>query len=235
MGALSDKQFSPYITPERRHEVENAMPPVYVGASRNEATPEMRPGNMGKAGHDAMIEQHHVARTIMQSAVPVADLAGISMIRTAQRLSGNVAARHVITGVGREQILSGQGNEHIDSSRRYSGQLSKASQKQGHAETHPRRSSRNTYQRDLVHEIGHHVDYQNNPEGAYRSQPLKEAYAENYADAHVRTNVPETSSYDYNLAHGNSGFSTHGNAVYRNNRDESDLTPDLDEMDSWET
>ena len=215
MTELQPKQFSSYITPERRHEVENAMPPVYVGSSPNAAqsarcSPDNPQGAAGKLAIGRMKEQHHVARMLMQSDVPVADLAGLDSIRTGQRLTNNAAAQHVAAAPDYKTMVSGGASEHIQSMRRYST-----------GTEHPPRADRDTYQRELVHEIGHHVDYRDSPQDVYGSVPAKEAMAENYADAHVVTRTPATSVYDKLQAgtastHGRSGtgFGKRGDAVY---------------------
>src|ERR1039458_8219264 len=172
MTELQPKQFSAYITPERRHEVENAMPPVYVGAAKNAAktqrfgaeSPGSPVGAAGKRELGQMKEQHHVARMLMQSDVPVADLAGLDSIRTGQRLTNNAAAQHVAAAPDYKTMVNGGASEHIQSMRRYST-----------GTEHPPRADRDTYQRELVHEIGHHVDYRDSPQDVYGSVPAKEA------------------------------------------------------------
>jgi hypothetical protein len=171
------KQFSPYITPERRHEVEAAMPPVYIGKSQNEATPTLRPGNMGKRGKEGMSVQHKVAREIMRSDVPVEHLKGIEHIQVGTRLPPGTAARTM--SYTEAAPADKQGKSYIEAQPHYDT---------AHSTTHYQRDQR---QRVMVHEIGHHNDPASRDLNA--SSGEREANAENYADKYqgaMKHNTP---------------------------------------------
>jgi hypothetical protein len=171
-------QYGVYIPPERVHEVERAMPPVYTGKNQNEATPTLQPGNMGKRGRDQMHIQRRVAMDIMQSDVPAEHLQGIMRISTGQRLAPGVRASYGA------RVMDSKGA--IVSANKYAPAP---------------RAQREERRRTLVHEIGHHQD----PETHVRhhSTGEVEARAENYADhftGATRTNPPSTYDDPKNIA-----------------------------------
>lgn len=217
-------QFSPYIKPERRHEVEAAMPPVYVGSSMNQAPVRRVPGphagglqqprgNVVGASKPAVSKlraQQHVARAIMSSDVSAEDLKGIAAIQVGQALSPGVHAQYETTtrpdAPGKIRVRD----------RFKTGENIRATDTAGVPNTHAQRDKR---QRDLVHEIGHHVDPDTHQK--YIPQGRKEAFAENYADSHVgntRTKAP--SVYD-----DPSNEAMKYSAIYRDSRTQPKYTP----------
>jgi hypothetical protein len=163
---LHPGEFTPYITPERRHEVEAAMPPVFIGKSQNEATPTLRPGNMGKRGKDGMSVQHKVAREIMRSDVPVEHLKGIEHIQVGTRLPPGTTGRTMSYTDAAPK--NKQGKSYMELAPHYNT---------GQPTTHFQRDQR---QRTMVHEIGHHKDPASRDLTSNSGE--REANAENYAD-----------------------------------------------------
>ena len=169
---LHPGEFTPYITPERRHEVEAAMPPVYIGKSQNEAHPMLNgPGNMGKHGKDGMLTQHKVAREIMRTDVPVEHLKGIEHIQVGTRLPPGEQARTMsyTTAAPKDK----QGHSYMIMAPHYDDK---------HDTTHFQRDQR---QRTMAHEIGHHNDPAARDLASNSGE--REANAENYADKYQGT------------------------------------------------
>lgn len=163
---LSPQFKGVYIPPERRHAIEQAMPPVYVGKTQTEATPHLSPGNMGKRGRQHALIAQRVARDIMQSTIPPEHLQhGIDRIQVGLRLSEGTRA----------QYMAYTANDHgyIQTADRYD------------AKQPSTRVQRESRRRDLVHEIGHVQDPRTHDEYLIRHTGRKEAFAENYADQHL--------------------------------------------------
>src|ERR1017187_9105188 len=171
LDSLHPGEFTPYITPERRHEVEAAMPPVFVGKSQNEATPKLVPGNMGKRGKDAMHTQHKVARQIMRTDVPVEHLKGIEHIQVGTKLPDGTEARTM--SYTPSAPADKQGKSYMEMRPHYDTK---------HDTTHSQRDQR---QRTMVHEIGHHNDPASRD--LTSNEGTREANAENYADKYQGT------------------------------------------------
>ena len=168
---LHPGEFTPYITPERRHEVEAAMPPVFVGKSQNEATPKLMPGNMGKRGKEGMSVQHKVAREIMRTGVPVEHLKGIEHIQVGTRLPPGTAA--TTSSYTAQAPADKQGKSYMEMRPHYDTK---------HDTTHSQRDQR---QRTMAHEIGHHNDPASRDLASNSGE--REANAENYADKYQGT------------------------------------------------
>jgi hypothetical protein len=182
MAGNMGRQFTPYITPERRHEVEAHMPGVYVGSRQYPApTRHGEPGSLSKPGREQMITAHKIARTIMKSDLPAEHLEGLTAIRTGSRMSPGTRMQYA--------AFVDKPTGYIETGHQFNPKHKLS------------RSERDVRQRDLVHEIGHHQDPWSHEPG--RSGSAIEARAENFADAYkgaTKTHVPAIYDDPENMA-----------------------------------